>query len=147
MTEKFGWMAARPGRAPAGASCQRNLVCWLPGVECARALRQRRRVLLICHTEAALARRHGALAALAAVLQRDGKLQKSRYRLVCKSWPTGSWTGPEGVVELSCVVFFETSLRHPITSRERPRQAGDKRTAKACQSASEIEIRAAYDVV
>ena len=147
MTEKFGWMAARPGRAPAGASCQRNLVCWLPGVECARALRQRRRVLLICHTEAALARRHGALAALAAVLQRDGKLQKSRYRLVCKSWPTGSWTGPEGVVGLSCVVFLRPPFGTNFLVGSDLARLETKRTAKACQSASEIEIRAAYDVV
>ena len=54
---------------------------------------------------------------------------------------------PGGVVGLSCVVFFETSLRHQFLVGSDLARLETKRTAKACQSASEIEIRAAYDVV
>ena len=43
--------------------------------------------------------------------------------------------------------FFETSLRHQFLVGSDLARLETKRTAKACQSASEIEIRAAYDVV
>ena len=66
MTEKFELLAARSRRRQGSLGVTRRFAA-------TRLLQPR-------------ARAGGTLPALAAVLQRDGKLQKSRCRLVWKNW-------------------------------------------------------------